>query len=90
MNLFLQTLRERVLFFDGAMGTQVQARELGPEDYGGKRWEGCIDYLSLTRPDVVESIHTGESSRLKVPCNCGARAADGASFFHASLACSLR
>ena len=58
MNLFLQTLRERVLFFDGAMGTQVQARELGPEDYGGKRWEGCIDYLSLTRPDVVESIHT--------------------------------
>ena len=39
------------------MGTQVQARELGAEDFGGKRWEGCIDYLSLTRPDVVEAIH---------------------------------
>ncbi len=57
MSLFLDTLRERVLFFDGGMGTQVQARELGPDDFGGKRWDGCIDYLSLTRPDVVESIH---------------------------------
>ncbi len=57
MSLLLETLRERVLFYDGGMGTQVQARELGPDDFGGKRWEGCIDYLSLTRPDVVESIH---------------------------------
>ena len=54
---YLQLLRERVLFFDGAMGTQVQARDLTAADFGGKRWEGCIDYLSLTRPDVVESIH---------------------------------
>src|SRR5260221_14664094 len=58
MSLYLETLRDRVLFFDGAMGTQVQARELTPEDYGGKRWEGCIEYLSLTRPDVVVAIHT--------------------------------
>jgi 5-methyltetrahydrofolate--homocysteine methyltransferase len=57
MSLLLDTLRERVLFFDGGMGTQVQARDLSPDDFGGKRWEGCIDYLSLTRPDVVESIH---------------------------------
>jgi 5-methyltetrahydrofolate--homocysteine methyltransferase len=46
-----------VLFYDGAMGTQLQARQLGAEDFGGQRWEGCIDYLSLTRPDVVESVH---------------------------------
>ncbi len=58
MSLFLDTLRTRVLFFDGSMGTQVQARELTPEDFGGKRWEGCIDYVSLTRPDVIESIHS--------------------------------
>src|SRR5262245_31634187 len=54
---FLDRFRDGVVFFDGGMGTQVQARELSAEDYGGKRWEGCIDYLSLTRPDVVESIH---------------------------------
>ncbi|MFM7231145.1 MAG: methionine synthase [bacterium] len=57
MSRFLDRLRDRVLFFDGGMGTQVQARELGPDDFGGARWEGCIDYLSLTRPDVVEDIH---------------------------------
>ncbi len=55
MSLFLDTLRERVLFFDGGMGTQVQARELTADDYGGK--PSCIDYLSLTRPDVLEDIH---------------------------------
>ena len=54
---YLDLLRERVLFFDGGMGTQIQARELGPEDFGGKRWDGCLDYLSLTRPDVLEAIH---------------------------------
>ncbi|MEQ1832232.1 MAG: methionine synthase [Candidatus Eisenbacteria bacterium] len=57
MSRFLEQLRERVLFFDGGMGTQVQARELTADDFGGKRWDGCIDYLSLTRPDVVEAIH---------------------------------
>ena len=55
MSLFLDTLRQRVLFFDGGMGTQVQARDLTVEDYGGK--PSCIDYLSLTRPDVLEDIH---------------------------------
>ena len=55
---YLEILRDRVVFFDGGMGTQVQARELSAEDYGGKRWDGCIDYLSLTRPDVVEDIHS--------------------------------
>ncbi|HYM82223.1 MAG TPA: methionine synthase [Candidatus Limnocylindria bacterium] len=52
---FLEALRERVLFFDGAMGTQIQASQLTAEDFGGK--EGCNDYLSLTRPDVIERIH---------------------------------
>jgi 5-methyltetrahydrofolate--homocysteine methyltransferase len=58
MSRFLELSRERVLFFDGGMGTQVQARELAPEDWGGKRWEGCIDHLSLTRPDVIEAVHS--------------------------------
>src|SRR4029077_4021926 len=34
---FLDALRERVLVFDGGMGTQIQARELSPDDFGGKR-----------------------------------------------------
>src|SRR5262245_33766436 len=54
---YIDRFRDGVVFFDGGMGTQVQARELSADDFGGKRWDGCIDYLSLTRPDVVESIH---------------------------------
>ncbi len=53
----LERLRTHVLVYDGAMGTQLQARELGPDDFGGARWEGCNDYLSITRPDVVEAVH---------------------------------
>jgi 5-methyltetrahydrofolate--homocysteine methyltransferase len=52
---FLDLLSRRVLIFDGAMGTQLHAANLAAADYGGK--EGCVDYLSITRPDVVESVH---------------------------------
>ena len=49
-------LRERVLVLDGAMGTAIQARNLGPADFGGEEYEGCNEYLGLTRPDVIGDI----------------------------------
>uniref|UniRef100_A0A832MKQ5 Methionine synthase n=1 Tax=Eiseniibacteriota bacterium TaxID=2212470 RepID=A0A832MKQ5_UNCEI len=52
---FLEALRHRVLVYDGGMGTQVHARNLTPEDFGGK--DGCVDILPVTRPDIVEEIH---------------------------------
>ncbi len=52
---YLDTLRKRILIYDGAMGTSVQARNLSPDDFGGK--DGCNDYLVLTRPEVIEEIH---------------------------------
>jgi 5-methyltetrahydrofolate--homocysteine methyltransferase len=61
---FLDRLAQRVLFFDGAMGTSIQGFDLTAEDFGGK--EGCNDYLVLTRPDVIESIH---DSFLAVGCD---------------------
>jgi 5-methyltetrahydrofolate--homocysteine methyltransferase len=61
---YLDALRERVLFFDGAMGTSIQRYDLTAEDFGGK--EGCNDYLVLTRPDVIEEIHT---SFMEVGCD---------------------
>src|SRR5579872_7563082 len=51
----LSALRERVLVFDGAMGTMLQRANLTPDDFGGK--DGCNEYLCETRPDVVESVH---------------------------------
>ncbi len=50
-------LRERVLVLDGAMGTEIQARHLAAEDFGGPEYEGCNEHLNVTRPDVIEGIH---------------------------------
>jgi len=54
---YLDALADHVVVFDGAMGTSVQACHLGPIDFGGEALNGCNDYLVITRPDVVESIH---------------------------------
>ena len=55
--LLKSLIRERILIIDGAMGTQIQARGLSAEDFGGRDFEGCNEYLSLTRPDVILQIH---------------------------------
>src|SRR5581483_10115724 len=54
---YLATLRERVLLFDGAMGTQLMARHLTDDDFGGAAYHGCNEALVLTRPDLIEEIH---------------------------------
>src|SRR5207248_2558898 len=59
MSDFLKTLRERVIVFDGAMGTNLHAQGLTVEDYGGPQFENCNEHLLLTRPDAVERVHAG-------------------------------
>ncbi len=61
---FLDILGQRVLFFDGAMGTAIHARNLSLSDYDGR--ENCIEILNLTRPEVIEEIH---ASFLGVGCD---------------------
>jgi 5-methyltetrahydrofolate--homocysteine methyltransferase len=51
----LRTLRERVLVFDGGMGTQIQAADLTLDDFRGL--EGCNELLVETRPEVIAAIH---------------------------------
>jgi 5-methyltetrahydrofolate--homocysteine methyltransferase len=63
---YLAALDQRVLIFDGAMGTNIQRYHLTPEDFGGKSLEGCNDNLVLTRPDVIQAIH---ESFLAVGCD---------------------
>ncbi len=55
---YLEALRERVLIYDGAMGTSIDTFSLSADDYGGERTNGNRDYLAITRPDVIEQIHT--------------------------------
>ncbi|HEV2990602.1 MAG TPA: homocysteine S-methyltransferase family protein, partial [Candidatus Angelobacter sp.] len=55
MKSFLETVRERVVIYDGAMGTQIQERQPSPDDFWGK--EGCNELLVLSRPDIIKDIH---------------------------------
>ncbi len=58
MRDYLRLLQERVLIYDGAMGTQLMALELSAADFGGDRYLGCYEALVLTRPDAIRAIHT--------------------------------
>src|SRR3954463_4669509 len=55
MSDFLKTVAERVVVYDGAMGTSIQKHNLSVDDYWGK--EGCSEILVLSRPDVIRGIH---------------------------------
>ncbi|MEX2294597.1 MAG: methionine synthase [Acidimicrobiales bacterium] len=54
---YLDLIAERVVVFDGAFGTYVQALELTPDDFGGETFEGCNELLVATRPDVIAGMH---------------------------------
>src|ERR1700756_2194692 len=59
-------LRERIVVLDGAMGTMIQRYKFSEQDYRGKRFrdwrgkdlKGSLELLLLTKPDVIEEIHT--------------------------------
>ena len=57
MGSFLDTLRDRVVVFDGATGTNLQTLDLGADDFGGAALEGCNEILAVTRPDVIAELH---------------------------------
>lgn len=59
-----QTLNQRIMFLDGAMGTVIQNYKLSDVDYHGSRFanhpkalKGNNELLVLTRPDVILQIH---------------------------------
>ncbi len=59
-------LRQRIMVMDGAMGTMIQRFKLSEAQYRGDRFKdhakdvkGNNELLSLTRPDVIQSIHEG-------------------------------
>ena len=56
-NRYLVALNERVLVFDGAMGTSLQRFNLTAADFGGEKLWGCNDHLVLSKPQVVADVH---------------------------------
>src|SRR5438094_479388 len=56
---FLETLSDRIVVFDGAMGTNLHAQDLSVDDYGGPQFEGCPEHLLISTPEAVERVHAG-------------------------------
>ncbi|HWQ84428.1 MAG TPA: methionine synthase [Anaerolineales bacterium] len=54
---YLDAVEQRVVIFDGAMGTSLQGLKLTPEHFGGEDLNGCNDVLVLTAPEMVEQVH---------------------------------
>lgn len=54
---YLHAEPRRVIVFDGAMGTNLQAQNLTAEDFGGKEYEGCNEYLVISKPEAVAKVH---------------------------------
>ena len=54
---YLDALEKKVLVFDGAMGTSLQALHLSAEQFGGEKLDGCNDYLVISHPEAVEKVH---------------------------------
>ncbi|MEO7672845.1 MAG: methionine synthase, partial [Pyrinomonadaceae bacterium] len=66
MNKFLDLLKEKIVIFDGAMGTYLQSLNLSLDDWGGANFENCSENLLYTRPDAIEQVH---ASFLEVGCD---------------------
>ncbi len=65
MNNINEIAKNRILILDGAMGTMVQSYGLSEADFRGKRFQshaidlkGNNDILSLTKPEIIEQIHS--------------------------------
>ena len=54
---FRKLLAEKVLIYDGAMGTNLQTQGLTSEDFGGH--DGCSEALNLYCPEAVIKVHRG-------------------------------
>ncbi len=54
---FLELLTEKIIIFDGAMGSNLQSLDLTIDDWGGPAFENCSENLLYTRPDAIETVH---------------------------------
>ena len=63
---FSEAIKNKILLFDGAMGTEIQKLNPKPGDFPDGK-DGFNDGLSFTRPDWIKNIHR---SYLKAGADC--------------------
>ena len=81
----LKKLDEEIVLPDGAMGTMIQQHKLEEKDFRNEALadhpnplQGNNDLLSITRPEMIEQIHTDYFFRVGVYPNAGLPNAMGA------------
>ncbi len=52
-----QLFKDKIVIIDGAMGTAIQDYQLTADDFGGEAFEGCNEYLVMTKPEIIQAIH---------------------------------
>src|SRR3954468_8978895 len=64
-DVFRRLFASKIVVLDGAMGSMIQTFDLSEADFRGERFKvhphdlkGNNDLLSMTRPDVIEQIHS--------------------------------
>jgi 5-methyltetrahydrofolate--homocysteine methyltransferase len=64
-NTLRRLLAQKILLFDGAMGTMIQRLKFDEQDFRGQKYanhnrplKGCNDLLSVTQPEAIAQIHT--------------------------------
>ena len=56
-SMYLKAIQERLVFFDGATGTNLEEFPLTEADFGGKNLQGLFDALPTYSPEWVEKNH---------------------------------
>ena len=54
---YLEALNQRVLIYDGAMGTNLESQNLTADHFGNERYFGCNDYLNISFAEAVRKVH---------------------------------
>jgi 5-methyltetrahydrofolate--homocysteine methyltransferase len=63
---FTEAMNDRILLFDGAMGTEIQKLDLKPNSFPENK-EGFNDGLVLSNPELIKEIHR---NYLKAGADC--------------------
>jgi 5-methyltetrahydrofolate--homocysteine methyltransferase len=63
---FIEAMNDRILLFDGAMGTEIQKLDLKPNSFPENK-EGFNDGLILSNPELIKEIHR---NYLKAGADC--------------------
>jgi 5-methyltetrahydrofolate--homocysteine methyltransferase len=53
--MFNQFAKDRIILFDGAMGTSIQKYDISEDVWKG--YNGCSEWLNVAAPEIIQAIH---------------------------------